>query len=186
MGQRSTDRRPTGLPGSTLNVIRSTSPPAIVPLRSARAVDAFGTRKKNEEKRREEAKRLTLSSIFLSSFLFSYFFLFLFSFPEFPAPASYSFGGSGGFGSIFFMAFFFLASGESLSLRTIGLTWTSTHLKPSGSFSSRRASRAQGVLGWSSTTRLSRSRLLADGGDLVAGEDLLGRGRAARRWTWAR
>ena len=63
----------------------------------------------------------------------------------------YSLGSSGG---LAILAGLFLRCAAALSLpRGRGCTYVSTHLKPSGSFSSRSASSAQGVAGWSSTTR---------------------------------
>src|SRR5262249_13075014 len=68
----------------------------------------------------------------------------------------YSFGTSSGFGGLSLFGFLLLLLPPSIRFGGGG-TVTSTHEKPNGSFSSRRARTAPEVPGWSSTTLCKRA-----------------------------
>ena len=97
-----------------------------------------------------------------------------------PSPGS-KLGRSAGLG-MSSLAFFLAASAASLLFRTIGLTWVSTHLKPSGSFELALGEQGPGGFGVLGDDLLQEvDGQLAGGGGLVAEVDLRRRERAARR-----
>ena len=77
----------------------------------------------------------------------------------------YSFGISGGLAML--PGLFFRAAAALSLPRGRGCTYVSTHLKPKGSFTSRSARSAQGVVGWSSMTRLQNCLRLTRGDDCL-------------------